>query len=79
MRRGVGVGLLGLLFCCTAGSAARSATTVERITYKGWSDAYRLTNGTADLVVAPSVARILRYGFVGETSARGVSRLLDGR
>ena len=57
MRRGVGVGLLGLLFCCTAGSAAGAATVIERVTYKGWADAYRLSNGTVDLVVVPSIAR----------------------
>jgi len=38
----------------------------QRITYRGWSDAVRLTNGTAELIVVPSLGgRIMRYGHVG--------------
>lgn len=38
--------------------------TVEQTEYKGWQNAYRLTNGTAEVVVVPQIARIMRYGFV---------------
>lgn len=44
---------------------AEAAVTIQRMNYKGWPDSIRLTNGTAEAVVVPQVARILRYGFVG--------------
>lgn len=42
------------------------AVTVSKETYAGWSDSYRISNGTVDLVVVPKVGRIMRYGYVGE-------------
>ena len=40
--------------------------TVERISYGGWPNCYRLTNGEVELVVTADVGpRIIRYGFVG--------------
>ena len=38
---------------------------IETLTYRGWPDALRLTNGLVEAVVVPSVARIMRWGFVG--------------
>ena len=37
---------------------------IERINYKGWEDAYRLSNGTVELVFVPSIGRIMRYGYI---------------
>jgi hypothetical protein len=54
--------LLGMMFLCAATGAQR----VERTSYHGWQDCYRLSNGTVEVVVAPSIARIIHYGFVGE-------------
>lgn len=34
-------------------------------TYRGWKDAYRISNSTVDLVVIPRLGRIMRYGMVG--------------
>ena len=34
-------------------------------TYHGWKGCVRLTNGTVELVVVPSIARIMRYSYVG--------------
>ncbi|GEM_PF-827290 len=36
---------------------------ITRITYNGWDDALRLTNGTVELIVVPSVGRIMHYGW----------------
>jgi hypothetical protein len=39
---------------------------VKAEAYKGWQEAYRLTNGIIELVVVPSLGgRIMRYGYVG--------------
>jgi hypothetical protein len=40
---------------------------IERISYRGWHNAWRLSNGTVDLVVLADVGpRIVRYGFCGD-------------
>ncbi|MGD9144665.1 MAG: hypothetical protein PVI80_03810 [Anaerolineae bacterium] len=40
---------------------------MERISYKGWPNCYRLSNGLVDLVVTADVGpRIIRLGFVGQ-------------
>ncbi len=55
--------LLVAVFTAT-GCASRRAT-IERGAYLDWGDCYRLSNGTVELVVAPAVGRVMRYGFVG--------------
>lgn len=38
----------------------------ERFSYRGWSNAYKLSNGVVELVVTADVGpRILSYGFCG--------------
>ncbi len=45
---------------------ARADVKVEKIEYKGWHNAYRVTNGEVELVVTGDVGpRIIRFGFVG--------------
>ncbi|MBM4430018.1 MAG: hypothetical protein FJ026_06660 [Chloroflexi bacterium] len=40
---------------------------MEKVSYHGWADCYRLTNGLVDLIVTGDVGpRIIRFGFVGE-------------
>lgn len=41
---------------------------VQTVTYHGWKDALRLTNGTVEVVVVPSLGRVMHYGFVGGTN-----------
>ncbi len=43
-------------------------TTVQRIDYQEWKGAYRLSNGTVELIFVPQIGRIMRYGFVGDTN-----------
>ena len=60
MKRLVSAALLVVALPLTA------AVTVEKISYAGWSNCYRLTNGEVELVVTADVGpRIIRYGFVG--------------
>jgi hypothetical protein len=50
-----------ILFTSTA-----MAQTIEKSTYAGWPNCYRITNGTVELIVTADVGpRIIRYGFVG--------------
>ena len=42
------------------------AVKVEKISYKGWPNCYRVSNGEVELVVTGDIGpRIMRYGFVG--------------
>jgi hypothetical protein len=42
------------------------AQTIEKTSYAGWPNCYRMTNGTVELIVTGDVGpRIIRYGFVG--------------
>jgi hypothetical protein len=53
-----------LLAVCS--TLAQSAVTVEKTSYKGWANCYRVTNGEVELVVTSDVGpRIIRFGFVG--------------
>jgi hypothetical protein len=39
---------------------------LEKIAYRGWQNAYRMSNGTVELIVLADVGpRIISYGFVG--------------
>ncbi len=39
--------------------------TVQQITYHGWTDALRLSNGVVEAIVVPQIGRIMRFQFVG--------------
>ena len=46
--------------------ASTAALKIEKINYKGWPASYRISNGTAELVITSDVGpRIMRYAFVG--------------
>ena len=51
------------------GTAVSAAVKIESVTYKGWKEAYRLSNGTVEVIVVPSVARVMRYAFIGGPNA----------
>jgi hypothetical protein len=43
-----------------------AATKVEPLSYAGWPNCYRLTDGEVELIVTTDVGpRIIRYGFIG--------------
>jgi hypothetical protein len=52
---------------------------VERLSYKGWSDALRLTNGTVEAVIVPSVGRLMRFGFVGGPNLLWENKAVAGK
>jgi hypothetical protein len=54
-----------ILFLC---GSVRAEVTVKRIDYHGWAGAYRLSNGTVELVYVPQIGRIMRYGYVGKAN-----------
>jgi hypothetical protein len=46
--------------------SAPAAVMVEKTSYAGWPNCYRMTNGEVELIVTTDVGpRIIRYGFVG--------------
>ena len=50
--------------------AKQHNTTVELVNFDGWANAYKISNGIVDVVVVPSIGRIMSYSFTGhpETS-----------
>jgi hypothetical protein len=41
----------------------------EKLSYQGWPNCYRLSNGIVDLIVTTDVGpRVMRYGFVGQAN-----------
>lgn len=43
--------------------------SVEKISYQGWPNCYRLSNDQVDLIITTDVGpRIIRFGFVGEAN-----------
>jgi hypothetical protein len=44
----------------------RAEVKVEKTTYKGWANCYRVSNGQIELIVTGDVGpRIIRFGFIG--------------
>ncbi|MER3474966.1 MAG: hypothetical protein C4335_13290 [Armatimonadota bacterium] len=67
--------LLGVGILCSAVWAQR----VERVSYRGWQDCYRLTNGTVEVIVVPAIARVVHYGFVGKPNVLWVNPATEGK
>lgn len=40
--------------------------TVEKVKYRDWTDCYRLSNGTVEVVVVPKIGRVMRYAYIGK-------------
>jgi len=58
-----------MLFLCAAvaASGAERRVLVEKVTYAGWNNCYRMSNGEVELIAVADVGpRIIRFGFVGE-------------
>ncbi|MCS7309327.1 MAG: DUF4380 domain-containing protein, partial [Armatimonadetes bacterium] len=55
------------------------AQQVERTSYKGWEGAYRLSNGVVEVVVVPSIARIVHYSFIGEPNVLWLNPATEGK
>lgn len=57
--------LISLSLSCQSDGPAAKPVSVEKTAYQGWPEAYRLSNGTVDVVIVPAIGRIMRYGPVG--------------
>jgi hypothetical protein len=57
----------GLLFADDGSTPPKPprGARIERMAWGGWAEAYRISNGEAELVVVPAVSRILHYGLAG--------------
>ncbi len=55
-----------LFFCGAIVTNISAAVQVEKTSYKGWRNCYRVTNGEVELIVTGDVGpRVIRFGFVG--------------
>jgi len=43
---------------------ADAGVKVERLTYHGWPDSYRITNGIVEVIAVPRIGRIMLYRFL---------------
>jgi hypothetical protein len=43
----------------------RAAVVVERVTYNGWPEAWRIRNESCELVIVPAVTRVMRFALAG--------------
>lgn len=53
--------------------------TLQRTTYKGWTDAFVLSNEQVEVVVVPAVGRIMQFQFKGEEGPFWENSALLGR
>jgi hypothetical protein len=45
------------------------AVTIDKISYGGWPNCYRISNGSVELIVTTDVGpRVIRFGFVGDVN-----------
>jgi hypothetical protein len=69
--------MLGLLASCLLSNADAA---IQKTSYRGWAEAFTLTNDLVAVVVVPSIARIMQMRFLD--AAEGPfweNRLLEGR
>ena len=71
-----GLWVLPVMSASTAPPTA--AVSIERVSYHGWADAYRLRNDTVELVVVPAIARIVHYGYLGQANLLWENVALQG-
>ncbi|MDX1932405.1 MAG: hypothetical protein SFU56_07355 [Capsulimonadales bacterium] len=77
-RRWVAFFGLWCLYSVATIGTANADVKIERVRYKGWSDCWKLSNGTVELVLVPAVSRILHYGFKGGPNLLWENRPLAG-
>ena len=60
--------------------AAGAQTTITKATYHGWPDSYVLSNGKVEVVVVPTIGRVMQFRFPGEEEGPfWENRSLDGK
>ena len=73
MRRRIQLGLAGAaLAAAVAAGHAGSDVTIEKTAFRGWTNCYRVSNGTVEFIATTDVGpRIISFGFVGVSVAIG--------
>lgn len=67
MHDSIATCLLGALLLIPALATAQPAVKIEKVSYKGWPNCYRMTNGQIELIVTSDVGpRIIRFAFAGD-------------
>ncbi len=65
---------------CTCGpSATPRLTQIERVTYHGWKNSWRLTSRTAEVIVVPQVGRVMSFRRLDGENVFWEDRSLDGK
>jgi hypothetical protein len=62
-----------------AADSDAQAVQVQQITYKGWTGAWRMSNGVVEVVVVPQVGRVMHYGLVGGSNVLWENAELAGK
>ena len=44
---------------------SHGATTIKTTPYRGWNEAFLLSNGTVEAVVVPAIGRVMQFRFAG--------------
>lgn len=67
MKFTIPLALLASLLCACSSAAKKDADMdVPDFEQSEWLDAVRMSNGTVNLTIVPSIGRVMRYGFAGE-------------
>ena len=61
------------------GSHRSPAIQISKITYHGWPNSYRISNGKVQAVVVPAIGRVMQFQLVGGVNIFWQDRRLDGR
>lgn len=64
----------------TSMNVGAGTVKIEKTSFEGWSDCYRMTNGETELIIVADIGpRILKYGFVGGQNFFSVSEGTKGK
>ena len=59
---------------------SHGATTIKTTPYRGWNEAFLLSNGTVEAVVVPAIGRVMQFRFAGQQDGPfWENSLLDGK
>lgn len=65
--------------CSSLRSPRESYISMVRINYHGWTNAIRMTNYSAEVVIVPEIGRIMQFRLVGEDNVFWENEQLQGR
>jgi hypothetical protein len=58
--------LLALSIYLALGSQLQASVRIEKIDYKGWQDARKISNSEIELIIVPQIGRIMSFSRVGK-------------